>query len=253
MERPAAKARGVADLLELSNPNAKILVQGKACTIAELIDKSIKVISILDKHTRLLSSTTSTIFIASEDTHIAILLDIGAMLIGLKTVHINPNDNISTALLDLERKGAQISAIVADDKVGALPTQFNGVLCAFTKKIPPNFGLNFIKLDLEEDATRLFIEKSNREPSTAISYVFSNNNIFNMNNKVCRLSCLIFLTTFQNVTAGVYSLLSTIPFVKKPVEGDTIVTDEPLSSALGRSLLYAAIFSGGLTIKVFYL
>ncbi|TIB30338.1 hypothetical protein E3P84_03366 [Wallemia ichthyophaga] len=230
VERPAAKARGVADLIELGNPNAKIVVQGITFTVSELIRKSVNSISILDKHTTLRSSQNSAILIASQDTLTAILLDLGAILIGLKTIHISPNDNINTALSALERKGAEISAIVTDENIGTLPAHFSGLLCAFTKKIPPNFGLNFIKLDLDQVVTPLSVEKINREPPTTISYVLSGDEIYSMDNK--------------NVTAGVYSLLSIIPFAKKPMESDTIVTDEPLSSALGRSLLYTAIYSG---------
>ncbi|TIC72637.1 hypothetical protein E3Q00_03782 [Wallemia mellicola] len=230
VERPAAKARGAADLLELSDNNARMLIQSQPYTPSTLIDQAVKAISSISKHTTLLKSKTSTILIATQDVHIAVLIELGALLIGMQTAHINANDNIAVALTKFEEHGAQITAIVADDKLGILPRHLNDVLCVFTKSIPPNVGLNYVKFEVDALVEPLSIDKNNREPSNTISYVLSNDTVYKMDNK--------------NITAGVYSILSTVPLAKKPAHNDTIVTDEPLSTALGRTLLYTSIFSG---------
>lgn len=152
-----------------------------------------------------MKSSASTILIATQDVHVAVLIELGAILIGMQTAHINANDNIAAALQKFEENGAQITAIVADDKLGILPRHLNDVLCIFTKSIPPNVGLNYVKFEIDALVEPLSIDKKNREPSNTISYVFSNDNVYKMDNKVSEVHINACFDIPQRISPQVYT------------------------------------------------
>ena len=102
---------------------------------------------------------------------------------GVRTAHISSKNSLSKAIHALENeKDAQVKAIIADSALNDLPHHKIGVLCAFTKTIPPNFGLNFVKLEMNAVDDTL---KQERNPTSIHSYVFGkDNNIYSVNHCV---------------------------------------------------------------------